>query len=213
VPTAFKPPRFYPVLDTTLLRRRSLHALVTAEILINAGIRILQYRHKQDWTQLDYDEASRICALCNQAGVLFVLNDRADYAHLLKSALHVGQDDLPPASARRIISDEVMGFSTHNRHQLLRAAEEPVEYLSIGPIFSTTSKVNPDPVVGVDGLKALQSLTDKPLVAIGGITLMNTREVFAAGADSVAIVSGILPENPTPKAIRERVGDWLSVTT
>ena len=128
-----------------------------------------------------YDEAAEICAICHDDGVLFVLNDRADYAQLLKAALHIGQDDLPPAEARKIISDEVMGFSTHNREQLLRADAEPVEYLSIGPIFATTSKQNPDPVVGLEQLRTL-ALTDKPLVAIGGINLANAKEVLDAGA-------------------------------
>ena len=121
------------------------------------GVRILQYRHKEDWTQAHFDEAKRLATLCHEAGVLFVLNDRADFAHLLKSALHVGQDDLSPVAARRVISDEVMGFSTHNRDQLARGDAEPVEYLSIGPIFPTMSKLKPDPVVGLERLQELRA--------------------------------------------------------
>jgi len=184
---------------------------MAAEALIDAGVRILQYRHKQDWTQSHFDEAKRLAALCDEAGVLFVLNDRADFARLLKSALHVGQDDLSPVAARRLISDEVMGFSTHNRDQLARGNEEAVEYLSIGPIFPTGSKRKPDPVVGVERLRELRDITEKPLAAIGGITLANAPQVFAAKADSVAVISGIVPHTYTRKAWKSHAEDWLRV--
>jgi thiamine-phosphate pyrophosphorylase len=142
---------------------------------------------------------------------LFVLNDRADFAHLLGAALHIGQNDLNPVAARKVMGDEVMGFSTHNRRQLVRADEEPVEYLSLGPIFPTTSKLKPDPVLGIDALRALRPLTRKPVVAIGGITLENAKQVFDAGADSVAIISGILPEGGDRRAIKRRAEEWLKL--
>jgi thiamine-phosphate pyrophosphorylase len=185
---------------------------MAAEVLLDAGVRVLQYRHKDDWTQADFDQAKQLAELCQDAGVLFVLNDRADFARLLKTALHVGQEDLPPAAARRIVSDEVIGFSTHNAAQLKRGDAEPVEYLSIGPIFGTTSKLRPDPVVGVEGLKSLRALTQKPLCAIGGITLANVSEVLAAKADSVAVISGILPEPCQRKALKARTMEWLALT-
>jgi thiamine-phosphate pyrophosphorylase len=103
----------------------------------------------------------------------------------------------------------VMGFSTHNRMQLARGDQEPVEYLSIGPIFSTNSKERPDPTVGVTGLKELRGVTAKPLAAIGGITLANANEALAAGADSVAVVSGILPETPDRSSLRKRAEEWM----
>ncbi len=125
----------------------------------------------------------------------------------------MGQDDLPPVAARRVISDEVMGFSTHNELQLTRGDQEPVEYLSIGPIYGTSSKIGPDPVVGIDGLRSLRRLTAKPLVAIGGITRINASEVLGAGADSVAVVSGILPEWCTKADLRRRAEEWIRIVS
>jgi thiamine-phosphate pyrophosphorylase len=212
MPVAFKVPRFYPILDTATLQMRGCPPAVAAETLVTAGVRILQYRHKDDWTQEHFDAARKIAGLCHEAGVLFVLNDRADFARLLGAALHVGQDDLPPVAARRVISDEVMGFSTHNKQQLLRANEEPVEYLSLGPIFPTSSKNRPDPAIGLDRLRELRTLTTRPLVAIGGVTMLSAREVLAAGADSVATVSGFLPEKCDRKSLRRSAEEWIRIT-
>lgn len=209
MPIPFQLPRFYPILDTCALANRRCSVIPAAKALIDAGARILQYRHKDAWKQAHFDEAKAVAKLCHEAGVLFVLNDRADFARLLGAALHVGQDDLPPAAARRIISDEVMGFSTHNREQLQRGNQEPVEYLSIGPIFATSSKDRPDPVIGVEALRSLRELTEKPLVAIGGIGLANAREVIDAGASSVAVISGLTPEKCDAKALRRRAEEWV----
>jgi thiamine-phosphate pyrophosphorylase len=205
----FKVPRFYPILDTLALSRWNCPAIAAAEGLLECGVRILQYRHKSDWTQSHFDAANQIAALCHAAGVLFVINDRADFARLLGAALHVGQEDLPPVAARRVISDEVMGLSTHNKMQLTRGDQEPVEYLSIGPVFTTDSKLHPDPVIGVEGLRELRKTTEKPLVAIGGITLLNASDVLAAGADSVAVISGLCSENTNSKALRRRAEEWI----
>ncbi len=209
MPVPFQLPKLYPIIDTALCEKRQLSPLVLAEILIEAGVRILQYRHKDPWRVGNFEEAKKIVALCGEAGVLFVLNDRADYARLLGAALHVGQDDLPPLAARKVISDEVMGLSTHNREQLLRGNEEPVEYLALGPIFSTSSKLRPDPVLGVEGLRTLRPLTAKPLVAIGGIQINNTREVLAAGANSVAVISALLPERCDKKSLKQLIQQWM----
>lgn len=210
MPVPFEVPRFYPILDTSVLAARKCNVLDAAKGLLEAGARILQYRHKESWTQGNYDEAASVRTLCHDAGVLFVLNDRADFAHLLGAGLHIGQDDLNPVAARQIIRDEVVGFSTHNRRQLVRAEGGPVEYLSLGPIFPTTSKLKPDPVLGIDGLRALRPLTKKPLVAIGGITIENAGAVFAAGADSVAVISAILPDVCERRAIKRRAEEWLA---
>lgn len=206
----FKLPRFYPIVDTTILSTREYPVLMAAEALIEAGAKILQYRHKDVWTQAQFDEVQQINAMCNEAGVLFVLNDRADFARLLNSALHVGQGDLPPVAARKIISDEVMGFSTHSRQQLMRADEEPVEYVSLGPIFATASKEKPDPVVGLEGLARLRPLTKKPLCAIGGITLSNAGDVLKAGADSIAVISSIVPEQFNRNELKRRAEEWIA---
>jgi thiamine-phosphate pyrophosphorylase len=208
--TPFRLPKFYPILDTAVLAARGCAVTMAAEVLLDAGVRILQYRHKEDWTQAHFDQAQQLAELCQDAGVLFVLNDRADFARLLKTALHVGQEDLPAIAARQIVSDEVIGFSTHNAAQLKRGDSEPVEYLSIGPIFATTSKLRPDPAVGIEGLKSLRGLTQKPLCAIGGITLSNVGEVFSAKADSAAVISGIIPEICNRKAFKARTMEWLA---
>jgi thiamine-phosphate pyrophosphorylase len=208
-PIPFKLPRFYPILDTAALERRGCPAMLAAQALVASGARILQYRHKDEWMQSHFDTAGQLAALCHEAGVLFVLNDRADFARLLGAALHIGQNDLPPVAARRVIGDEVMGLSTHNRLQLRRGDEEPVEYLSLGPIFATSSKDRPDPAVGVEGLRELRELTAKPLVAIGGITMLNAGDVFAAGADSVAIISGLIPEKCDKKSLRRLAEEWI----
>ena len=126
---------------------------------------------------------------------MLVVNDRADIAALLGAALHLGQDDLPPTDARKILpKPAVIGFSTHDERQVRSAADEPVDYVAFGPVFPTASKENPDPVTGLDQLRRMRALTNRPLVAIGGITLENAEEALAAGADSVAVISGFLPD-------------------
>ena len=207
----FELPRFYPVLDTAFLAARIIDVSLAAEALLDAGVKILQYRHKGAWTDRHFSEAKLIAELCSQAGVLFVLNDRADYAAILGCALHVGQDDLPPLAVRKIVPDAVIGFSTHNGFQLERGNSEPVQYLSLGPIFSTASKANPDPVVRVSGLHALRPLTKKPICAIGGITLANAPEVLDAGADSVAIISGLVRRSRARPELKQLAEEWLSV--
>jgi thiamine-phosphate pyrophosphorylase len=136
-------------------------------------------------------------------GVSFFVNDRADVAFLAgASGVHVGHDDLDVEQARRVVgSDKLVGVSTHNLEQLARAAASSADYIAVGPVFSTSSKANPDPVVGVDFIRRVRSLTDKPIVAIGGITLERAAAVIEAGADSVAVISGILSApNPAQRA-------------
>jgi thiamine-phosphate pyrophosphorylase len=209
MPVPFKLPRFYPILDTTTLATRECSVLSAAEGLFEAGIKVLQYRHKDEWTQTHFDEAKQLAERCQDLGVLFVLNDRADFARLLRTALHIGQEDLPAAQARGLISDEILGLSTHNEEQLMRADQEQVEYLSLGPIFATRSKLRPDPVVGVAELERLRQRTTKPLVAIGGITFENAHAVLQAKADSLAIISGIVPEDASRKGVRRRAEEWV----
>ncbi len=213
MPIAFRLPRFYPILDTALLSERQIPLWKAATTLIEADVKILQYRHKEEWMQAHFDEAKQLAAFCGRAGIFFVINDRADFARLLGAALHLGQHDLPPLAARKVVRDEVVGFSTHNRSQLVLGDEEPVEYISIGPIFPTTSKAQPDPVVGLDNLRELRALTRKPLCAIGGITLENARQTLAAGADSLAIISGWIPKSANSElSLKQYVQEWLAVT-
>lgn len=212
MPVAFELPRFYPILDSKLLAQFSCPAVTAAEGLVEGGARILQFRHKEAWTQTEFDISRKLAKLCHDAGVLFVINDRADFARMVGAALHVGQDDLQPVAARRVVGDEVMGFSTHNYSQLARGNEEPVEYLSLGPILATTSKHNPDPVVGIEGLRKLREVTAKPLVAIGGITQLNARDVLEAGANSLAIISGLFGAGRIDRtAMRKSAQNWITL--
>jgi thiamine-phosphate pyrophosphorylase len=200
---------FYPILDTETAARRRVPPLRAAEQILEGGARILQFRHKGFFSRDVFDQARQIAALCRDADALFVINDRADVARLLNAAVHLGQDDLSPADARRVLGDGlVIGFSTHNEAQFRDGAEQPVDYLAFGPIFGTSSKLNPDPVVGLNELRRLRPLTDRPLVAIGGITRLNVRSVIDAGADSVAVIGDLYPEDGH---IRGRVQEWISI--
>jgi thiamine-phosphate pyrophosphorylase len=128
------------------------------------------------------------------ASITLIMNDRADLALAAEfDGVHVGQDDLSPESVRRIIGpDRWLGVSTHNSEQLAEADKTSADYLAIGPIFATSSKDRPDPVVGLEGVRRARQLTRKPLVAIGGITRANAASVIEAGADSVAVISDLL---------------------
>ncbi|MGP0070517.1 MAG: thiamine phosphate synthase [Bryobacteraceae bacterium] len=202
-------PPFYPILDTTLIEQRRIGTVAAAEALIEAGVRILQLRHKGFFSRTAFEEASSIAEMCRRAEVLFVVNDRADVAKLLDAALHLGQDDLTPSDARKILpAENIIGFSTHNEQQLRAADAEPADYLAIGPIFATGSKLNPDPVVGLDRLRTLRALTRKPLVAIGGITRELAPKVFEAGANSVAIIGDLF----TGDSLRARAEDWIAIS-
>lgn len=209
---SFRPPRFYPIIDTSVLAPTGFSPLQVAEEAVRAGVKILQYRHKDNWTQSHFDEAKSIADLCKSAGILFVINDRADFASLLGGGLHIGQDDLPAVAARAVVPNAIIGFSTHNAFQLRRSADLPVNYISLGPIFATQSKDRPDPVIGVDGLRALRVISSMPLVAIGGITLLTAADVLSSGADSVAVISGILPSSPDRGQLQLQLREWRQIT-
>ena len=202
-------PRVYPILDTEALDARGIRPETAAAAFLEGGAGILQIRHKGHWSRDLFTSAKRIACLSREAGALLVVDDRADFALLLEAGLHVGQDDLPPRDARRLIgSGPVLGFSSHNVPQLCAAAGEPVDYVALGPVFATASKRNPDPVVGVEEIRRCRALLEKPLVAIGGIVLSNALEVLRAGADSVAVIAGLLPEACSPQSLRQRMEEW-----
>jgi thiamine-phosphate pyrophosphorylase len=202
-------PRLYPILDTGALAARSVAPETAARAWLEGGARILQIRHKGHWSRETFAAAQTVAALCREYGALCLVDDRADFALLLGAGLHVGQDDLAPADARRVIGPAaVLGFSSHNAAQLCAAAEEPVDYVALGPVFTTSSKQNPDPVVGVPAVRECRALLAKPLVAIGGITRANARDVLAAGADSVAVIADLLPEPCTMESLRDRMMEW-----
>ena len=206
-------PRFYPILDAGLLLRAGLSIEGFARELRAAGIRFLQYRDKDAKDELLLQRAAILRGIFIDS--CLILNDRVP---LVLSAgydgVHVGQEDLSPATARATLGSElIVGVSTHGESQLLLAADSPVDYVAIGPVFATSSKQVPDPVVGLEGVRAARALTDKPLVAIGGITRANCAAVMEAGADSVAVISDLI-QNPG-KSVEDyfsRLGDHREVS-
>lgn len=206
-------PAVYPILDTATLARLDFDCVAAAEAFLEGGARILQVRHKSFWSREVFEVAEKVSSICRAAGVPFVVNDRADYAAILGAALHLGQEDLLPSDARRVVGpDTIVGYSTHNPGQMIAAGAEPADYVAFGPMFSTISKERPDPTVGIEGLKAIRALTNRPLVAIGGITRANARDCWNAGADSVAIIADLYPNPCTKITLRERMREWQSLT-
>jgi len=187
-------PRLYTILDAACFPDAAA-MFTAAEELAAAGCSLLQYRNKAGNPLRMLHQARELRArLGASAKLVMIMNDRADLCLAAQyDGLHVGQDDLLPESARSIIGPtRWLGVSTHNPEQLAEADRTTADYLAIGPIFATSSKANPDPVVGLEGLRRARELTRKPLVAIGGITRANARSVIDAGADSVAVISDLL---------------------
>jgi thiamine-phosphate pyrophosphorylase len=204
-----KLPRVYPILDTQSVTARACDPRAVARAWLDGGARILQYRHKGAWTRAIFEQAEQIAAGCREQGAMFVINDRADIARLMGAGLHVGQDDLAPGDARSLLGPGgFLGYSTHNPDQLDAAAVQPVNYVAIGPVFATASKDRPDPTIGLHDLKSWCRRCDRPLVAIGGITRETAPAVFAAGADSIAVIGDLLPENCTATNLRLRMEEW-----
>jgi len=185
-------PKLYPVIDASHFSEIGELVSFTEE-LAAAGCTLLQYRNKNGNGRQMLEQAR---ALRQAVGVKLIMNDRADLCLAAEfDGVHVGQDDLSPEGVRRIIGDELwLGVSTHNPKQVSEATKNPANYLAVGPVFATSSKADPDPVIGLEGVRQAKLLTDKPLVAIGGITRENCRSVFEAGADSIAVISDLLTE-------------------
>jgi thiamine-phosphate pyrophosphorylase len=191
-------PPVYAILDKDLLQGPVEEY---AEALASAGIELLQYRAKRQTTK-DYFEASAsLQKRLLGRNVRLIVNDRPDVAAMAGAGgVHVGQEDLPPDDARRVCGSQLwVGVSTHNLDQLRAAERTSADYIAFGPIFATSTKENPDPIVGLELLRRARELTQKPIVAIGGITLECAAEVYAAGADSVAVIRD-LAAAPDPAA-------------
>jgi thiamine-phosphate pyrophosphorylase len=202
-------PRFYPILDTGAAVARGLDPVRAAGEILAGGARILQFRHKEFLSRQAFEWLEEIAKLTASAGAMLVVNDRADLARLFGAALHLGQDDLPPSAARRVVGpDAVIGYSTHNEAQLRAAADEPADYLALGPLFGTATKQNPDPTVGLAELRRLRPLTSRPLVAIGGITRANATGVIQAGADAVSVIADIFTNQSD---MRVHVQEWVKL--
>lgn len=204
-------PSLYPILDSSFLppageaRQSFLRALIPE--LADAGVSMLQYRNKQGSGAEILTDAR---VLCEAAGsrLMLILNDWPALAVQAGfDGVHVGQQDMPPHVAREIVgTNGVVGISTHNEAQLRAADQEPVDYIAIGPVFSTSSKENPAPAVGLDGVRLARSVTRKPIVAIGGITIETAQQVRAAGADSVAVISALFRPGGNPAQL---AGEFL----
>lgn len=200
-------------MDTGALARRGRSPLWFAEALLEGGARILQLRHKGHYSRAVFETASQLAVFCLRAGARLIIDDRADIAALLDAGVHLGQNDLPPRLARRVLGESrILGYSTHNEAQLRAAAGEPADYLAIGPVFETFSKENPDPALGLERLPALRALSEKPLVAIGGITRDYAQAVLRTGVDSVAVIGDLMPEEMTKAAVRGRMEEWIALT-
>jgi thiamine-phosphate pyrophosphorylase len=192
-------PRLYAILDSSCFSSAE-EMLRAADKWTMAGVTLLQYRDKSGNAPAMLANARALLEICNAADrrtstqVTLIMNDRADLCLAAGFAgVHVGQDDLSPAGARKTIGTERwLGVSTHNPSQVSAADETTADYIAIGPVFATASKANPDPVVGLDGVRQARKLTSKPLVAIGGITRQNCLSVIQAGADSVAVISDLV---------------------
>ena len=183
-------PKLYVILDQALLQAP---ATQSADQLLAAGVRLVQYRHKAGSARESLDTSRELVSIAVPRGAQVIVNDRPDIAVLAGAAgVHVGHDDLNVEQARNLVgSAKWVGVSTHNVEQFRRAAATSADYIAVGPVFSTSSKTNPDPIVGLALIRQVRALTAKPIVAIGGITLERAPEVIAAGADSIAVISDI----------------------
>jgi thiamine-phosphate pyrophosphorylase len=181
--------------------------------MLDGGAGILQFRHKGHYSREIFDLAEAVRGRCRDANAMFVVNDRADVAMILQAdGLHLGQDDLPPQAARRVYpaSSGFIGYSTHNESQFQNLPSADLGYVALGPIFGTSSKANPDPVVGLAELRRLSVRKQHPLVAIGGVTLDLAAAVLSAGADSIAVISALLIDGASATSIRKRTEEWSS---
>jgi thiamine-phosphate pyrophosphorylase len=199
-------PSLYPILDVAACAARGIAPLDLLAIWLDAGVRIVQLRAKTMASGAMLTLADAMGERCRAADAAFIVNDRVDVARMTGAAgVHVGQDDLPPADARRLMGDGmIVGCSTHNEEQLTAALAQPVSYVAIGPVFATVTKANPDPAVGLEMIaRASAAAHDagRPLVAIGGITLATAREVIDAGADAIAVIGDLLVGDPAARVL------------
>jgi thiamine-phosphate pyrophosphorylase len=187
-------PRLYAILDTSCFSDSQI-LFSTAEELLVGGVTLMQYRNKSGNAREMLEQARELKRRLGD-GAKLIMNDRADLCLAAGfDGVHVGQEDLSPEATRKVIDKRLwLGVSTHNPEQLKEADKTSADYLAIGPVFSTASKANPDPVVGLGGVRKARALTQKPLVAIGGINRANCRSVIEAGADSVAVISDLMQD-------------------
>ena len=198
----FTLPRLYPITDARLT---GLTHAEQVERLAAGGATFVQLREKHAAPREFYEAALKAVQVARVLGVRIIINDRVDIAMAVDAdGVHLGQDDLPPARARALVgANRIVGYSTHNVKQALEADSTPVDYIAVGPVFQTTTKANPDPVVGPELIRELKTRLTKPLVAIGGITLNTAPAVIAAGADSVAVIADLYATGDIAARTRE----------
>ncbi|MDT5269230.1 MAG: thiamine-phosphate pyrophosphorylase [Acidobacteriota bacterium] len=205
----FQLPKLYPITD------RRLSGLTHAEQvarLCEGGARVVQLREKHLSPREFHAEAAEALRVASLFDAKLIINDHADVALVVGAdGVHLGQEDMPPRSARLLLGEgRIVGFSTHSVEQASEAARLPVDYVAIGPVFSTSSKENSDPVVGLEGVRRVRGAVGRmPLVAIGGITSESAPSVIEAGADSVAVIGALL-NTSDPAEITRRTRDFLA---
>ncbi|MCM3872968.1 MAG: thiamine phosphate synthase [Pyrinomonadaceae bacterium] len=204
----FRETRIYPLTDVRLTGLSHSEQVVR---LSNGGANLIQLREKNLTPGEFFKQVEQALRMADERNVRIVVNDRVDIALALRAdGVHLGQKDLPADAARRLLGDSaIIGVSTHNLEQARQASRLPVTYLAIGPIFSTSSKSDSEPVVGLEGLRRVRdAIGDFPLVAIGGISHENARQVLESGADAVAVISALLAN---PNEITERTNRLLAI--
>lgn len=194
-------PFCYPIIDASMLGDRSLTSWVS--LLTGPGrAPLVQWRFKGLEDAAALEGACELREATRSAGVLFIINDRPDIARIVDAdGVHLGQEDLDPKDARALLPQAIIGVSTHNRAQFEAALEAPVDYIAVGPVFGTTTKANPDPVVGLEFVTWAKSRTTKPVVAIGGLNRTNAASVVLAGALGIALISEVMKAEQPDRAL------------
>lgn len=201
----FRLPRVYPITDVHLA---GVSQAEQVSRLAKGGATLVQLRDKDGSSREFFLHAKEALRVARRQGVRIIVNDRVDIALTLNAdGVHLGQDDLPPEAARQLLGDgAVIGFSTHNLEQAMTAAKLPIDYLAVGPIFITRTKIAPDPPIGLEGLRTIRAAIGAiPLVAIGGITAENGLQVLSAGADAVAVIGDLFSSAADIKTNMERL--------
>jgi thiamine-phosphate pyrophosphorylase len=199
-------PRLYAILDASLLTASGLEL---AETLAESGVELIQYRNKNATSRELFETCRKLSGHLSPRNLRFIVNDRPDIAMLTDAGgVHVGQEDLGVEQARGICgAGRWVGISTHTLEQVAAADRTSADYIAFGPIFPTSTKQNPDAVVGTEMLRRVRRMTQKPLVAIGGITVARAAEVYGAGADSLAVARDLI----VAKDLGARVREYLQV--
>jgi thiamine-phosphate pyrophosphorylase len=203
-------PRLYPIVDANMLARRGVTAVEFARELRGGGVGMLQYRDKTGGPQEVLRAAAGILEVFAGVECHLILNDRADLVVLADwDGVHVGQGDLSPEDARQVLGTvRWVGTSTHTDEQVRVAELSCADYVAVGPVFATGTKLDAEPVIGLEGVRRARALTTKPIVGIGGITRANARSVIDAGADSVAVISALFAEG---ESIEKVTRDFLEI--